>query len=483
MKYENPVVNGADPDVIRVGGDFFMVTSSYNLAPCVPVLHSKNLVEWQLVNHVADGLPFPLASVRCPSIRYHNGKYYCLIGLPDYGIFVSETDAPCKNWSPLRPLVEREGLESPCPVWHNGKCFVVFSINSQIEVFEADEDLTQAGEKFTVIYDGRHNFPLTEAPKIYRYGRYFYIFASAGGTKSGWQICLRAETVYGPYESKVVLMQGITDVNGPNNGSLVSVDGESWAFLHSQYRGAYGCAVHLQPVKYVNDWFLCGEVFDENLAGIPVSGGNYPVDIQTDYKTEPSDEFDSETLSLKWLNPVTRQADWFEMKKGLKLKCRYYENSTLADMPQLFLQNVPYLNFSVKTKCRLNLLNDGDEVGFCVYGIEYAYICVVRRDGQNFLEIRKGNVGGSVDETLCQSQPYDENYVTFQISAKYEDRHKLTYKVTFGGSAFTHKFYAKGGLLSGAQIGIYARANSESKGCGTFKFFRVVCTDNRVSKT
>ena len=151
-------------------------------------------------------------------------------------------------------------------------------------------------------------------------------------------------------------------------------------------------------------------------------------------------------------------------------------------MPQLFLQKVAYLNFSVKTKCRLNLINDGDEVGFVVFGKAYSYICVVRRDGRNYLEIRKGEIGGESDETLCQSQPYDETYVTFQASAKYERRNRLTYKFTFGGSAFTHKFYAERGAGTGAKIGIYARANGLSKGSGTFKFFRVVCTDNRVNK-
>ncbi len=105
---------------------------------------------------------------------------------------------------------------------------------------------------------------------------------------------------------------------------------------------------------------------------------------------------------------------------------------------------------------------------------------MVRRDGQNYLEIRKGIVGGQCDETLAKSQPYDEPYVTFQMSAKYEHANKLTYKFTFGKVAFTHKFYASKGVWTGAKIGIYARANGVSRGCGTFKFFRVVCTDKRV---
>ena len=105
----------------------------------------------------------------------------------------------------------------------------------------------------------------------------------------------------------------------------------------------------------------------------------------------------------------------------------------------------------------------------------------MRRDGQNFLEIRKGEIGGEEDETLAKSQPYDEGSVTFKLSAKYESPNLLTYKFSFGGSAFTHKFYAEAGVWTGAKIGVYARGNVEKgKGSATFKYFRVTCTDNRV---
>ncbi|MDE7265605.1 MAG: hypothetical protein K2N52_04955, partial [Clostridia bacterium] len=122
--------------------------------------------------------------------------------------------------------------------------------------------------------------------------------------------------------------------------------------------------------------------------------------------------------------------------------------------------------------------NDGDEAGFVMFGREYAYVCVVRREGQNFLEIRKGTIGGR-DETIARSQPYDDDYITFSVSVKYEERNKLTYKFSAGGSAFTHKFYALGGVWTGARMGVYARSE-ERGGYATFKFFKVVCTDNRV---
>ena len=499
MKYENPVIlsDYSDPDVIRVGDDFYMVASSFNHVPGVPVLHSKNLVEWEIVNYVLDALPFEKYGKVChgegawaPSLRYHSGKFYCLIPFPDEGIFVAEADDPYGKWSLLRPLLTGAGYEDPCPVWADGKCYVVFAFvksrigfNSRLAVIEADEELKEVKGGYKIIYDGRDLAPRIEGPKIYRHGKYFYILAPAGGVKTGWQVALRSEKIYGEWETKIVLMQGDTAVNGPHQGALIDLDdaGEKWAFMHFQDIGAYGRVVHLQPAEWLNDWIIIGNHDGDGLAGTPVAGGEYPVDIRTGAKINPSDEFDGDRLSLVWQTPANRREEWFSFKRGLKLICCPFEKSALSDLPQLIMQKVQYKNFAVNAKCKLNLINDGDEVGFTVFGKSYAYVCVVRRGGQNFLEIRKGGIGGEEDETLAKSQSYDEGSVTFKLSAKFESPNLLAFKFSFGGSAFTHKFYAEEGVWTGAKIGIYARgAEEKSKGNAIFKYFRVTCTDNRI---
>lgn len=500
MQYENPVLfsDYSDPDVIRVGDDFYMVCSSFNHVPGVPVLHSKNLVEWELINYVLPELPFGRFDGVChgagawaPSLRYSDGKFYCLIPFPDEGIFVSETNDPYGKWSLLRPLLTGKGFKDPCPVWAHGKCFVVFAFDknrqgttSRLAVFETDSQLKTPADKYALIYDGRNHNPGIEGPKFYRRGKYFYILSPAGGKSSGWQTALRSEKIYGPYESKIILTQGETEINGPHRGALVDLDdeGERWAFLHVQDMGPYGKVLHLQTARWVNDWPVCGEGEDDDLPGHPAAGGEYPVNVQTGYITDPNDEFADNELSPKWQTPANRKESWFSLKHGLKLNCVYYAQSALSDLPQLILQKICYKNFAVKCKVRLNLVNDGDEVGFTVFGKEYSYICVVRAEGRNYLEIRKGRIGGQEDETLCRSQPYDENYVTFQISAKYEEFHRLAVKFTFGGSAFTRKFYAAPGEGTGAKLGVYARSSAQSKGSATVKFFRVTCTDKRVNK-
>ncbi len=497
MQYKNPVIlsDYSDPDVIRVGDDFYMVASSFNHVPGVPVLHSKNLVEWELINYVFDEIPFEgFDKVRhgegawAPSLRYRDGKFYCLIPFPDQGIYVSETDDPYGKWSLLRPLMEGKGYEDPCPVWADGKCYVVFAFvksrigfNSRLAVFETDAQLKVKAESYKIIYDGTDIAPKIEGPKFYRRGKYFYILAPAGGVKTGWQVALRSESIYGEYQTKIIMTQGDTAVNGPHQGALVDLDdeGEKWAFLHFQDLGAYGRVVHLQPAHWVDDWVICGGNSYNNLPGEPVESGEYPVEIETGARINPNDEFEGGRLSLIWQTPAKRNESWYSFNRGLRLNCAYYGGNSLADLPQLFMQKIIYSNFAVKARCKLNLANDGDETGFVVFGKEYAYVCVVRRDGQNYLEIRKGAIGGGEDETLAKSQPYDDDYVTFQLSAKREEN-KLAYKFTFGKVAFTHKFYASRGVWTGAKIGIYARSNGESKGYAAFKYFRVTCTDKRV---
>lgn len=491
MRYVNPVLpcDYSDPDVIRVGDDFFMVASSFNHVPGVPVLHSKNLVEWRLVNYVFDRIPFERFDRVChgdgawaPSLRYHDGTYYCLIPFPDEGIFVSETKDPFGKWSPLRPLVEGAGMEDPCPIWADGRCFVVFAFaksragfNSRLALFEADEKLTYASENYIEIFEGKDIAPKIEGPKFYRRGRYFYILAPAGGVRTGWQVALRSERVTGPYEMKIVLVQGDSPVNGPHQGALVDIDdsGERWAFLHFQDMGAYGRVVHLQPAVWRGDWVLCGET-DGILAGTPVSGGDYPVQKVTDYNIDPSDDFRGKKLSLIWQTPATRREEWYSLKDGLRLNAVYYGGNSLSALPQLFMQKTPYTDFSVKVKCRLNLMRDGDETGFVVFGKSYAYICAVRSGGQNYLEIREGKIGAESDVTLCSAQPWDEEYVVFQASVRYEEKNRMTYRFSFGGSAFTHKFYASAGVWVGAKLGIYCRSSEkESGGYALYKYFKV----------
>ena len=488
MKYQNPVLlsDYSDPDVIRVGDDFFMVASSFNHVPGVPVLHSVNLVDWELINYVLPELPFKRFDKVChgegvwaPSIRYHNGKYYCVIPFPDEGIFVSDTDDPYGEWSPLRPLLEGRGYEDPCPIWADGKCYVVFAFignrigfNSKLAIFETDEGMTIPASTYKEIYDGHDIAPIVEGPKFYFHNGYYYILAPAGSVQTGWQIALRSKQIYGEYQTKVIMYQNGTPINGPHQGALIDLDdsGERWAFMHFQDRRAFGRVVHLQPAIWRDDWVICGKCKDDNLPGEPILEGEYPIQ-KVGPRITQTDEFKENKLSLLWQTPANMQAGWFSLDGGLKLYAVKH-GETLSDFPALFMQKIYYENFSVKTACSLNLANDGDEAGFTVFGRQYRYICAVKRDGKYFVETRKGSINGEKDEVItCEQLSSPE--VVFGLKVKHEGHNELACKFTLNGKVISEKFYAMHGFWVGAKIGVYCRSTLKSSGTATFKYFRV----------
>lgn len=493
MKYENPVIlsDYSDPDVIRVGDDFFMVASSFNHVPGVPVLHSVNLVDWELINYVLPRLPFERFDKVChgegvwaPSIRYRGGKFYCVIPFPDEGIFVSDTTDPYGEWSPLRPLLVGRGYEDPCPIWADGKCYVVFAFignrigfNSKLAIFETDENLTVPADTYREIYDGHDIAPIVEGPKFYRHGEYFYILAPAGSVKSGWQIALRSKEIYGEYQTKIIMYQNGTDVNGPHQGALIDLDdgGNRWAFMHFQDRGAFGRVVHLQPAVWRNGWIICGKSKDDDLPGEPVSEGDYPVE-KSGARISPDDDFKGGKLSLVWQTPANIQNNIYSLHDGLELFAVKYGEKALSDFPALFMQKIYFENFSVKTLCKLNLKNDGDEAGLVVFGREYRYVCAVKRNGKYFIEIRKGKIGGTDDEVLSSEETCGEE-IPFGLKVRHEGHNELACRFTSGNRNISEKFYAVRGVWVGAKIGLYCRSFSNGTGSAVFKYFRLKSRD------
>ncbi|MBO5712277.1 MAG: family 43 glycosylhydrolase, partial [Acholeplasmatales bacterium] len=392
MKYTNPIIFGdySDPDVIRYKNTYYMVASSFNHTPGVPVLKSKNLVDWKLINYVFDEIPFKRFHDVChgdgawaPSIRYHNGLFYAIIPFPDEGIYISSTnDIENGNWSKPWCLIEGKGIIDPCPIWYKDKCYLAVAFaksrvgfNSVLGLYEVSPDLKEniSGD-YTIIYDGHNNNPTIEGPKFYHLNDYFYIMAPAGSVKTGWQTCLRSKNVYGPYESKIVMCQNDSKINGPHQGALIDINKNEYAFIHFQDMDVYGRIVHLQPVRWINDWPICGSVKDELLAGTPVDEHDYLIDKKSSYKLDLSDDFKEDKLSLMWQTPANKVSGWYELSGGLKLNCYYHNEKAykaLNQTPNLFLTKIGYKSFTIKTKAEISLVNDGDEIGLCFMGQKY----------------------------------------------------------------------------------------------------------------
>ena len=409
--YTNPVLytDYSDPDAIRVGGDYFMVASSFCNSPAVPLLHSKDLVNWKVINYVVDRLPFPYydqpmhgCGAWAPSIRFHDGTYYVFIPMPDEGIFMCKTTDPWGKWSEPAYVRKVVGWIDPCPFWDDdGKAYMVtafarsrIGFKSMLYLSPIEPDCSGVLDDGKFIYDGHETQPTIEGPKLYKRNGYYYIFAPAGGVKPGWQTVLRSKTIYGPYEERIVLHQGSTPVNGPHQGAWVDTpSGEDW-FLHFQDVGNAGRIIHLQPMRWVDDWPVIG-VNEEDGCGEPVlryqkpdTGAVCPVDAPED-----SDFFEGGKLGLQWQWNANYREEWYRLGDGrLTLYAQPVDvDRQLCDVSSLLLQKWPAPEFEITTCLHLEGLVEGDVAGMVSLGGCYTALAVKRQAGGFSLQQRTGN--------------------------------------------------------------------------------------------
>lgn len=245
--YKNPILHTdySDPDAIRVGDDYYMVSSSFTDTPGLPLLHSKDLVNWKVVNYCLPNLPYDKYfspsfgdGVWAPSIRFHEGLFYVCFPMPDEGIFMVTASDPLGKWSEPTLLKKGPGLIDPCPFWdEDGNVYLVYAVaksrygcNNRLFLTKLSQDALSEISKPCLIYNGEdYGHVTTEGPKLYKRNGYYYIFAPAGGVKPGYQLAMRSKDIYGPYEVKKVLEQKDTMINGPHQGAWVdTVTGEDW---------------------------------------------------------------------------------------------------------------------------------------------------------------------------------------------------------------------------------------------------------------
>lgn len=402
-KYRNPILYAdySDPDAIRVGEDYFMIASSFCNAPGLPLLHSKDLVNWSVVNYIIDEIPEtrykdPIhgCGVWAPAIRYHEGTYFVCFPMPDEGIYMSTAADPFGTWSKPVNIRPGAGWIDPCPFWDDdGKAYLVAGVaksrigyKSVLHMVEMQPDgMGLIGEEHK-IFDGNENDQVTiEGPKMYKRNGWYYIFAPAGGVKTGWQTVLRSKNVFGPYAYKIVMRQGESAVNGPHQGAWVdTVTGEDW-FLHFQDVYGAGRITHLQPMSWREDWPVIGIAKDGNDYGEPVMEYQKPDVGGVECcvcEPEASDDFTGKQLGLQWQWNANPQKDWYELTgNSLRLNAMYKE-TVYGDVPSLLLQKWPAPEFTCVTKLDLSHLEEGDEAGVISMGMTYGLVTFERKDGR-----------------------------------------------------------------------------------------------------
>lgn len=318
MKYKNPILlcDYSDPDICRVGSDFFLTASSFNFVPGLPILHSRDLIHWRLVNYALPAIPLAgyekvqnAKGVWAPSIRFHDGKFFIFFATPDEGIFFTSAEDPFGKWSELQCVWSGREFEDPCPLWDDdGKVWLVHAyvksrigFNSKLGLLKLDPKTFKTISEDKIIFDGTKTQPTIEGPKFYKRNGFYYIFAPAGGVTNGWQTVLRSKRIDGDYEEKIVLAQGTSRINGPHQGGWVTTEsGEDW-FVHFQDAGIFGRITHLQPMRWIDDWCVMGSevaLADEtalSVVGEPVDKWEVPKIWKESEKRHGQTRMDADT--------------------------------------------------------------------------------------------------------------------------------------------------------------------------------------------
>ena len=539
--YNNPVLHMdfSDPDVCQ-GHDrrFYMTASSFGGLPGLPILASKDLVNWSYVGYALKEHPFQSEwcgkgpehgnAVWAPSIRYRsrmvttpieNGfsfeekhEYIIYWGDPDRGAYRVSAPSPEGPWSEPRLVVEAKGLIDTCPLYDDdGRVYLVngwaqsrAGMNSVLTVRELDADETHAISEPVMVYDGvpEKNFT-TEGPKFYKKDGEYWLFFPAGGVEQGWQVAARAKSPFGPYETKTVLAQGKTDINGPHQGGWVRQGDKDW-FVHFRDKGPYGRIVYLEPMTWPEgEWPVMGN------NGEPVASGEVPGSApQKSFGgLAVSDEFNSVAPGLQWqflgksddLKAWCTPYGFFRLySTPYVLGGKSYSSLPLSgtarnlwETPNLMVQKFPSESFTAVLKAQVGAKVDGEEAGLIVQGRSYARIGLRFREKAKafdvvYVECRDADKGKSEDKPVVlgtvpanviaagiRSANVADIYFKLSVVAGQDKKGNIAPKCTFAWSADGEKwnerqdaFLAREGKWIGATFGLYAVCEPDTKDRG-----------------
>lgn len=399
--FTNPLMWGdwPDPDVIRVGDEFYMVSTSMHYVPGSPIVRSKDLVNWEIAGYAVErydedprydmqGGTLYLNGSWANSIRYNNGKFYVAFCTP-YGwgtkeghFSVCEAERPEGPW---KRTIFPEYLYDPGLFFDDdGKVYVVHGQHN-LYVTELTPDVKSVKGKPVLIWDksvddyysSGKRFGM-EGSHVYKVNGMYYIFCPAGGTE-GWQMCLRSKSIYGPYEQKVIFQDDTSyPRNGLHQGGMVQLKNGDWWFIIMQDRGAIGRVPHLLPVRWVDGWPMLGvDGKDAIVYEKPAVGKTYKIMCP-----QTTDEFNSKHLGLQWQwnhNPDNSRWSLTERKGYMRLKASFAKD--LPNARNTLTQRVQGPLSTATVEMEVSLMKNGNVAGFGVFESPYTYVGVKQEGG------------------------------------------------------------------------------------------------------
>lgn len=482
MRYENPILRGFNPDpsICRVGKDYYLVTSSFEYFPGIPVYHSTDLVNWRQIGNCIerdDQLPYETAAAGqgmwAPTIRYHEGMYFVTATFQGFGNFIIHSADPATGWSnPVK--VEMTGID-PSLLFDEGK--VYYCTNQRggddleaISLAEIDPFTGLLLSPAQVIWHGMsEDHPqYLEAPHVYHIGEWYYLVAAEGGTRFHHMITgARSRSVWGPYIScdRLILTNRFaenTGVAGSGHGDLVEDQNGNWWLVHLATRPDEAWYSHLGresfllPVTWEKEWPVIGDGASHLVCEGP---------LWAPQKLADSWQADFSFRQPQWL--FLRKPGWgnyaFQGDKLLLTPSTDQLSDPLGRPTFLALRQMD-MDCTVETEIEFDPMHDGSEAGLTIYVADYGYytFCKRRENGGAALAVHRQ--GGSF-QPVCI--PAEDGPVRLKITAAKQE-YSLSY--AFNKEAFreltivpplTRDVAGKG--FTGTLIGLYAQCRHSNE--------------------
>lgn len=480
--FANPILNAdySDPDVIRVGRDYYMTCSEFHYMG-MPILHSTDLVNWEVIARVHDFIDLPGYSSMekygsgtwAPALRYHDGKFWIYVCTPGEGLFMTTAERPEGPWTKLYCVKNVGGWEDPCPFWdEDGQGYLGRSQlgGGPIYVHRLSNDGKSLLDEGRKVYEG----PTAEGTKFFKKDGKYYLSIPEGGVGTGWQMVLRADNIYGPYTGQRALEQGTTRVNGPHQGAFVDTPEGEWWFYHFQDTHPLGRVVHLQPVEWHDGFPTAGTDYDGNGIGEPMKVCRKPYPETAASHPQTDDDFSSTTLAPCWQwnhNPdaerwsLTSHPGFMAMKASVAQKIRDARGQITQKSMGYYSQATVVLNIEEMT--------GSQRAGLECIGQKYNAVGIFMRTVNGVVTPRFYTEYDGTLNISNDALPEGTKQVWLRVDCDdVENRHQFS--VSLDGATFTplgDAFEQNTADWKGYRVGLYSYANREVEGVALFDKF------------
>ena len=492
--YQNPVIPGfhPDPSVCRVGNDFYLVNSSFQYFPGVPLFHSTDLIHWEQIGNCLtrpSQVELSKASfsggIYAPTIRYNDGTFYMITtNVTGKGNFLVHTTDPRGQWS--EPVWLEQGGIDPSLYFEDGKCYLVSNPDNCIHLCEIDpmtgKQLTPSRRIWTGT-GGRY----PEGPHIYKKDGWYYLLISEGGTEYGHKITIaRSKFIDGPYTGNpanpilthINMNAQLNPIQGTGHADLIQAPDGSWWMIFLAFRTQNG-----QHHVLGRETFLAPVRWDEG--AWPVVNGDGTVDLQMNVPTLPQQKVEAApvrtdfgNMGPQWVYIRNPKADNYQAKSGkLTLKASPVNLDMTEGSPTFIARRQEHMNFTATTSVSLKQASANDEAGLSVYMYEKAhYDLFIKQnaDGKQSLVLRYRL--GELNH-IEKEIPLNKTKVQLRVKGS-NDFYSFEYATDGKKFKSIAKIEARylssetNGGFTGVMLGMYAVADNEgSKAQSEFYYF------------